>query len=239
MKSLSLRPWLWWMPAVAILIAGIGWTTHRFVKRTLEADLRDEVLTVLNANVAALDIWLDTQSRLAAVMAADPSVRDPILSLVSQPPVTPSPMTNNRPGGRRFAPLTPLQSEVQSGLDSRLRSAGYGAALVLGTNLQVMATSQRARNRLGETLDGGMRCASNRHSPRDAPPLSCRSRPDLVGWADAGALPVNPVDVLPVLGTTDFRVPPKDPESRATGRPPRARAHRAREHPDRAPLRPI
>lgn len=142
------------MPAVAILIASVGWASHRFVKRTLEADLRDEVITVLNANVAALDIWLDTQSRLAAVMAADPSVRDPILSLVSQPPVTPSPMTNNRPGGRRFAPLTPLQSEVQSGLDSRLRSAGYGAALVLGTNLQVMATSQRARNRLGETLDG-------------------------------------------------------------------------------------
>ena len=141
------------MPAAALLVAVVGWTSHRSVKQTLEADFKDEVLTILNANVAALDIWLDTQSRLAAVMASDPALRDRILALAANPPPPSAPETN-RPFGRRLPPLNAPQSAVQGELDSRLQPSGYGAALVLGTNSQVLASSSRARNRLGEILQG-------------------------------------------------------------------------------------
>ncbi len=141
------------MPAAALLVALVGWASHRSVKRTLEADLRDEVLTVLNANVAAIEIWLDTQSRLAAVMASDPALRDRILLLAANPPASTTPETP-QPGGRRLPAMTAAQGAVQGELDARLQPSGYGAALVLGTNSHVLAASSRARNRLGETLEG-------------------------------------------------------------------------------------
>ena len=57
MKKFSLRPWHWWMPVAPLVVAVVGWASHRSVKRTLEADLNDEVLTVLNAILRTNTSW--------------------------------------------------------------------------------------------------------------------------------------------------------------------------------------
>ena len=155
MKPSSFRPWHGWIPAAALVVALVGWTAHRAVRRTLEADLKDEILMVLNANVAALEIWLDTQARLASVIASDPALRTRIEAAVAKPPEAVAPVPGEGGGRvRRVMALPGPQAEVQAALDARLTPSGYGAALVLATNLQVVATSQRARNRLGETIEG-------------------------------------------------------------------------------------
>jgi len=154
MKRSLFRPWHGWIPAAALVVALVGWAAHRQVRRTLEADLKDEILMVLNANVAALEIWLDTQSRLASVMASDPALRGRITEAVANPPEAVAAAGEKGSRGRRPTALPKTQADVQAALDARLSPSGYGAALVLGTNLQVVATSQRARNRLGETIDG-------------------------------------------------------------------------------------
>ena len=128
-----------------MVVALVGWTAHRAVRRTLEADLKDEILMVLNANVAALEIWLDTQARLASVIASDPALRTRIEAAVANPPEAVAPVLGEGGGrARRVMALPGPQAEVQAALDARLTPSGYGAALVLATNLQVVATSQRA-----------------------------------------------------------------------------------------------
>ncbi|MBN8249246.1 MAG: hypothetical protein J0L84_17605, partial [Verrucomicrobia bacterium] len=131
----------------AALVAGAGWWSHRVVRRTLESKLQDDLQTVLNANVTALEIWLNTQTRLAGVLAGDPKIRELTLDLVrlgSNPQANP-------PGPGLQNPA--VATELQKVLDARIQSSGYGAVLVLNTNLQILATSARARNRQGEQIE--------------------------------------------------------------------------------------
>ncbi len=130
----------------AALVAVAGWWSHRVLRRTLETKLSDELGTVLNANVAALEIWLSTQTRLAGVLAGDPQVRQLTLELARA-----------RPRGdawtRDSLATHPAPTALQEALDARIQTSGYGAVLVVTTNLQIVATSTRSRNRLADRIE--------------------------------------------------------------------------------------
>ncbi|MCW5558105.1 MAG: serine/threonine protein kinase [Verrucomicrobiae bacterium] len=130
----------------ALLVAAAGWWSHRLVRRTLEAKLSDELQTVLKANVAALEIWLNTQTRLAGVLAGDPAIRELTLETVQSPP--PDTVSIRKPPSEPSA-----AANLQKELDARIQSSGYGVALVLNTNLQIVAASSRGRNRLWERIE--------------------------------------------------------------------------------------
>ncbi len=125
----------------ALVIIGIGWWSQDAVKRTLEERLRSELETALNANVTALELWINGQLRTASLIASDPAVRSPANLLLAAPP-----RTNNGP------PTPSTQASTQafvSTLDERLDTAGYQAAILVSTNGQIVASSGRIRLRPG------------------------------------------------------------------------------------------
>ncbi len=129
----------------AALVALVAWWSDRAVRRTLGAGLRTALHSGLEANVTALDIWINTQTRLAAVVADDPEFQEAVVQLLAHP--AEHPRERRRPEGSAEA------QAVQRQLDQRIRSSGFGAAMVIGTNLDIVATSSRIRMRLGNPVE--------------------------------------------------------------------------------------
>ena len=65
-----------------LLLGGAGVWSHYGVERSLREVLRDELQTVLDADVTALELWLKEQKAEAKRWAAQPDVRDQIINLV-------------------------------------------------------------------------------------------------------------------------------------------------------------
>lgn len=163
---------LFGIPMVAaLLVALAGWWSHGVLRRTLEARLRDELETVLNANVAAVEIWASSQGRLAQVLADDPEIRQQTAKVLA---TLGDGIGTNANSLGRLAP----QVQLQRILDDRLKHSGFGAALVLSTNLQIVSGSGRTRNRLGEIIE-------NEHAARVREALS-QARPVLITPFKAG-----------------------------------------------------
>lgn len=124
----------------ALVIIGIGWWSQDAVKRTLEDRLRSELETALNANVTALELWINGQLRTASLIASDPAVRSPANALLATPLRTNnSPPSSSQDSSHAFV----------STLDERLGTAGYQAAILVSTNGQIVASSGRIRLRPG------------------------------------------------------------------------------------------
>ncbi len=67
--------------ALALLIAGGIWS-HYGIENAMRRVLRDELRTVLDADITALDLWLKEQKSDAEHWAQQPDVRGQILELV-------------------------------------------------------------------------------------------------------------------------------------------------------------
>ena len=76
------RKRLWIGPAVtAVLIAIVGWWTHRSVENAVKTNLAGQLQTLLDADVAALELWLAGQRANAMVLASDNRVHDAVVEL--------------------------------------------------------------------------------------------------------------------------------------------------------------
>jgi serine/threonine protein kinase len=148
--------------AAAALILSIGWWSQNAVRHTLEDNLRSELRTAIEANVTALDLWIHTQLRTATLLATDPTIRDPANTVLEQARLNP-PAANNGPGGGSgrfgpgggpgpFASQDPNAAALARALDERLPIAGYQAAVLVGTNGRVVASSGRMRLRPGTAV---------------------------------------------------------------------------------------
>src|SRR5262249_18303902 len=60
------------IPAVLCLV---GWWTHSSVEQAMKQDLGDGLRTILDADVEALTLWLESQKPTPPVMAGEPAVR--------------------------------------------------------------------------------------------------------------------------------------------------------------------
>jgi C4-dicarboxylate-specific signal transduction histidine kinase len=60
---------------IAVLVAGFGWWGSNRVRRSIAEDLQQQLQTVLNANVTALEIWMTNQQKLATAIAEDSQVQ--------------------------------------------------------------------------------------------------------------------------------------------------------------------
>ena len=66
---------IWIFPlAIAVVVALLGWWGNCRVRDAIEADLKADLTTTLNANVTALEIWATNQMRMATTLAAEPTV---------------------------------------------------------------------------------------------------------------------------------------------------------------------
>jgi eukaryotic-like serine/threonine-protein kinase len=142
----------------AAIILCVGWWSQRAVQRTIEGRLQGELKTAIEANVTALDLWIQGQMRTTTLLANDPSIRDPANTLIAQSTTRTNATTGfgagpgNGPGGAGFGRADPTHTAFARALDERLALAGYQAAVLLGTNGRVIGASGRMRARPGMTV---------------------------------------------------------------------------------------
>jgi len=132
---------LWILPlAMAGLVAVLGWWGNGRLQAIIEAQLRAQLKTTLNANVTALGIWATNQMRLATSLAEEGSVRKLADEILLAPP----------PLHREFrAPPSPELEQFVADFKPRLARLGYEVAQLVNTNFMVVANSvrpQRAAN---------------------------------------------------------------------------------------------
>ena len=56
---------IWLVPLVlALLVGGVGWWADRELHRSIQQELRDDLQSTLDANITALEIWMENQKRI-------------------------------------------------------------------------------------------------------------------------------------------------------------------------------
>ncbi len=132
---------VWLVPLImAALVAGVGFWAHRQVRHSVEQELRQDLQSTLEANVAALEIWMVNQKRVALALAEEPRLKTVALELVDA-----------EPGWTNHAPLTDGSQQWLNGsrLQQRLRTLGYLGVELLNTNYLIVAGTTRGRDRPG------------------------------------------------------------------------------------------
>ena len=81
-RSLRRQLWLWPLVAAAVL-AAVGWLLYHTVERSMQEKLADELQAILDADLAALEIWLDVQRDNAAATAGDAELTAPLAELAA------------------------------------------------------------------------------------------------------------------------------------------------------------
>jgi tRNA A-37 threonylcarbamoyl transferase component Bud32 len=130
---------IWILPlAIAVVVALLGWWGNYRLRDGIEADLKTDLTTTLNANVTALEIWTTNQMRMATTLAAEPTVRTLAGRILNEP--------------LAHGDFPPTQDAIDLGnyLRPRLGLLGYEIAQLVNTNYFVAATS--VRNQFGTGL---------------------------------------------------------------------------------------
>ena len=112
---LFLRKRLWIWPVIAAVgLTVAGWWVRGVVENDTKAKMAEDLKTILNADVAALRIWLHLEESTARAIADDPHVSDLVAQLVdlgSQPDAGPAALLQS-------APLGQLRKELEGWLDA-------------------------------------------------------------------------------------------------------------------------
>ncbi len=105
--SLLLRKQLWIWPIIAALLLGAcGWWVSRSVENAMHQRRAAELTTILNADIAALQVWTDDQAKQAELIAKDNQLLPDVQSLlkVKGSSADSGRPCSNRPPRKRFAP---------------------------------------------------------------------------------------------------------------------------------------
>jgi len=136
---------IWLVPLfLALLVGGVGWWADRQLRQTIQQELRADLQSTLDANVTALEIWMENQKRIAAGLAEEPRFQAVALELFER---SAAGITNRAAFGELSRQLI-----ARERLAERLRTLGYNMAQLVGTNLTVIADTGRRRGRQGEPV---------------------------------------------------------------------------------------
>ena len=119
----------WIMPLLAaVVVACVGWWADQQLREVMQEELTEDLRTMLDADVTALEIWMANQKRIAAVLAEDPRLRNLAVELLNK-------------GGAKGTDQTALaglarQLIIGDRLQARLSSLGYTVAQLVNTNLR-------------------------------------------------------------------------------------------------------
>jgi len=133
---------IWLVPLLlALLVGGVGWWADHRLRQTIQRELRGDLQSTLDANVTALEIWMENQKRLAATLAEEPRFKTVALELFER---SAAGITNRV----AFAELS-RQMLARERLAERLRTLGYNMAQLVSTNLTIIADTGFGRGRQG------------------------------------------------------------------------------------------
>ena len=145
MKSPVVK-WFWLVPLlVAVLVGLVGWWADQKVSQAIQKSLKAELQSSLNANVAALEIWIRNQERMAEEIADEPQVRKASFDLLTQTAAV-------RAEPRAFA-ASERHQEFERSIKARLKATSYLAAQLVTTNRLIVGTSWRGLMRLGVAVN--------------------------------------------------------------------------------------
>lgn len=125
------KVWVWPIIA-AILLGTLGWFLRTAMEGTLRDEVREQLQTILNADVTALRIWLNSQEQIATAAAGDPDVKAAIQALsgiASDPGVSKAAIVAAEPTTKLRSQLTPF-----------LEAHGFIGYIVLARDGMVIAS---------------------------------------------------------------------------------------------------
>ncbi|MGD8330127.1 MAG: serine/threonine protein kinase [Acidobacteriota bacterium] len=73
----------WFIPLLAVLIGGVGWWTRTEIEATLKERIEQNLVTILDTDVEALEFWLESKRDAALVLADRTTVRGLVTELVT------------------------------------------------------------------------------------------------------------------------------------------------------------
>jgi len=132
--NLFLRKQLWiWPVLAAVLLLSIGLWVRGAIEESQKADLTDDLTSILNADVEALDIWMKAQ-RSNATSAADDvmigKLARELVTLASRAETTPAELVQ-----------APTQAELRRALKPWLEAHGYSGFFVADKTQKIVASS--------------------------------------------------------------------------------------------------
>jgi hypothetical protein len=107
--------------AAAVVVAAVGWWSNHAVEAGLKEALRGQLQAILNADVAALRSWVQSQQAVAQTAAADPRVRALVERLVTEARSLPAPEIL----------ASPSLAELRAVLGHAVKHADYTEFLVV------------------------------------------------------------------------------------------------------------
>src|SRR6185503_8663663 len=76
---------IWIVPLlIAVLVGSVGWWADLRLRQTIQRELRADLQSTLDANVTALEIWMENQKRIAASLVEEPRFRKVALELIER-----------------------------------------------------------------------------------------------------------------------------------------------------------
>jgi eukaryotic-like serine/threonine-protein kinase len=174
----------WIMPLLAALVvACVGWWADRQLRVVMQEELTDDLRTMLEADVTALEIWMANQKKIAAVLAEEPRLRNLALDLLSKSGAKGADQVG-------FAILA-RQMFIGDKLQARLSTLGYTVAQLVNTNFEVVLDSGRRRSRMGtqvaEDLQPRFAELFTSGEPIIITPFKMQA-PDRNGWPEGGGI---------------------------------------------------
>ena len=143
--SLVLRKQLWVWPILAALLLGI---VGRWIAWSVETAMRErrvaELTTVLDADVAALRVWMTEQAIDAEFMAGDERLLPAVNELLQA--------ATEKADAERALVFSPGQTALRSQLAPRLSRFGYVGFVLISPDGIILAADQDAP--VGKTLSG-------------------------------------------------------------------------------------
>ncbi|MFN8854091.1 MAG: hypothetical protein ACK50P_00905, partial [Planctomycetaceae bacterium] len=122
----------WLFPLMgALLLAGFGWWMRQSLEQELRQSVIQQLTTVRNANVEALQLWLKSQKQSVTLAAQSKRVEEPSANLVN---LSPTPTLESLQGSKPHTDLV-------ASLESWVTQGEFEGFVLLNRNRLIIGTS--------------------------------------------------------------------------------------------------
>jgi hypothetical protein len=130
-----LRRQLWAWPIIAAMIlGGVGWWVYSAVESAMRQQRVEELTTILDADVAALRVWMADQENNAEMIAEDERLRPLVEELL--------PLSDGKPGVERRLLQAKSSEAIRARLAPKLARHQYAGFFVVSPEGKVLASDQ-------------------------------------------------------------------------------------------------
>jgi tRNA A-37 threonylcarbamoyl transferase component Bud32 len=127
------RFWIWPLIAAALL-GSAGWWVDQSVENAMRQQRINELTTILEADVAALRVWMDHQRATAELIADDEQLRPMVQELCA--------IEEGNPQSARLLVHAPAQTAIRSRLEGPLRRGNFTGFILVSPSMSILAADR-------------------------------------------------------------------------------------------------